>query len=67
MADDAGRVALRLTDKDARFLRCVANHLQSRRRSPFVTPADAVRAALEIAAGAIARDGLSDGHAPHGA
>lgn len=48
------RLALRLTEADGRMLAIVAAHLQRTRKTPFVSPADTVRAALVIAAEKIA-------------
>jgi uncharacterized protein (DUF1778 family) len=53
------RVALRLSDEDNRALKLVAAHLQRRRGSPFVSPAEAVRAALRLAAETLIREGMA--------
>lgn len=43
------KLSMRLTEADSRLLGLVAAHLQATRRTPFVSPADAVRAALALA------------------
>lgn len=49
------RVALCANDFDRRMLGVVAAHVQATRRTPFCTPADALREALKIAAETLAR------------
>ena len=49
------RLTFRPTAFDSRMLRIIAAHVQARGKTPFVTPSDTLRAALEIAAEAIAK------------
>jgi len=44
------RLSMRLTEADARLLNVIAAHVQATRHTPFVAPADAIRAALVLAA-----------------
>ena len=50
------RLAFRPCEEDQRWLRVIASHLQHTRGTPFVSPADALRAGLRIAAEKIAAD-----------
>lgn len=53
MQNTTERLTLRPTEFDSRMLRIIAAHVQARGKTPFVTPSDTMRAALEIAAEAI--------------
>jgi uncharacterized protein (DUF1778 family) len=50
------KLSMRLTEADSRLLRLVAAHVQATQRTPFVSPGDAVRAALALAVHHIVAD-----------
>ena len=53
MQNTTERLTFRPTAFDSRMLRIIAGHVQAKRQTPFVSPSDTMRAALEIAAEAI--------------
>lgn len=53
------RVAFRPTSEDTRMMWIVAAYVQHSKAAPFVTPAEALRTALRLAAEAIAKKASS--------
>ena len=54
MQNSTGKITFRPTEQETRFLRIVAGHLQATRQTPFVSQAEAIKAALRLAAESVA-------------
>ena len=61
MTTNPDRISFRLSKQDQHFLSIVAGRLQWDRKTPFVSPADAIRAALAMAAEKIASQATATG------
>ena len=61
MADTTTRVGIRLDAADQRMLRIMAAHVQRTTQSPFVSPVEALRKALWIAAEFVAKQAQGPG------